>query len=299
MGVEHKMVEKISMKTRKKDMLEAYEKLAEQFEQIEEKKHEQSETKQKTTEKIKKQPDAESYTVESIVKDLADLKLNLNKTLTTISDRLLSEVNKLEAVQKEIAVEKKNLSQIHQIQVQADSLKELMQQHTEEKNKMQQEIDTIRKQWQREQEQHEQQVKERNEQLRKQRAREEEEYQYTISKKRKREKEAFEEEKTQLQRQLAEEKEQRLKDVKQREQLVKAQEDELAELRKQVKNFPEELAKTVEKVKQETKDQIEKDLKQKQEFLPVVTRIIRSLLNQPNEGWTLQSLSKKVCPSCF
>lgn len=77
MGVEHKMIEKISMKTRKKDMLEAYKKLAEQYEQIEEKKHEPSETKQKTTEKIKKQPDSESYTVESIVKDLADLKLNL------------------------------------------------------------------------------------------------------------------------------------------------------------------------------------------------------------------------------
>lgn len=53
----------------------------------------------------------------------------------------------------------------------------------------------------------------------------------------------------------------------------------------------------IEKESKKTK-KVEKK-KQKQLFSPVATRIIRSLLNQPNEGWTLQSLSKKVYPSCF
>ncbi len=47
----------------------------------------------------------------------------------------------------------------------------------------------------------------------------------------------------------------------------------------------------IEKESKKTK-QVEKK-KQKQLFSPVATRIIRSILNQPKESWTLQSLSDK------
>ncbi len=47
----------------------------------------------------------------------------------------------------------------------------------------------------------------------------------------------------------------------------------------------------IEKESKKTK-QVEKK-KQKQLYSPVATRIIRSLLNQPKENWTLQSLSEK------
>ena len=247
-------------------MLEAYNELVEKYEKIK-KDDEQDSLKESSVKKESRKENMEdTFTVETIVKDLADLKLSLNKTLTAISDRLISEVNTLETIKKEIQIETDRLSEIHHIQVEADSLNTLVKMHEDKRREIEKEMSLIKEQWEKEQEEHDRQVRDRDEQLKKQRAREQEEYDYEIAMKRKKQKDAFEEEKALLQKQLVQEKEVKLKDIKEREEVLKASEEELFQLREQVKNFPIELSKTIEKVRQETKNQIEKDLKLKEEL---------------------------------
>ncbi|MDG6229880.1 MAG: hypothetical protein QCH96_07935, partial [Candidatus Thermoplasmatota archaeon] len=219
---------------------------------------------------VKKEPtkkeETDRFTVETIVKELAGLKLSLNRTLTDISDRLISEVNTLEAIKKEIQVETNHLTDIHNIQVEADSLNNLMHLHEEKKRNIEQEMKAIKEQWEKEQRDHELAVKERDERLKREREREQEEYSYVLSMKRKKEKDTYEEEKSLMQRQLALEKDLKMKDIKEREQALKQQEEELLELREKVKDYPVELSKTIDKVRQETKTQVERELRQKAEL---------------------------------
>jgi len=254
------------MKTKKDDILAAYNELIKKYEQLKENDEKQPVNKMKVKKEPGKEHLEESYTVETIVKDLADLKLSLNKTLTAISDRLISEVNTLEAIKKEIQIETDRLSEIHHIQAEADSLNNLVEMHEDKKREMEKEMSLIKEQWEKEQQEHDRLLKERDEQLQKQRTREQEEYDYAIAMKRKKQNDAFEEEKALLQKQIAQEKEVKLKDIKEREEALKASEEELSQLRKQVKDFPNELSKTIAKVRQETKDQIEKDMKLKEEL---------------------------------
>lgn len=260
------MIKKMSMKTKKDELLDAYNELAEKLE-----KENKDDTYSENTDQIvKKEPtkkeETDRFTVETIVKELANLKLSLNRTLTDISDRLISEVNTLEAIKKEIQVETNHLTDIHNIQVEADSLNNLMHLHEEKKRNIEQEMKAIKEQWEKEQRDHELAVKERDERLKREREREQEEYSYVLSMKRKKEKDTYEEEKSLMQRQLALEKDLKMKDIKEREQALKQQEEELLELREKVKDYPVELSKTIDKVRQETKTQVERELRQKAEL---------------------------------
>jgi hypothetical protein len=254
------------MKTKKDELLNAYNELAEKLE----KENKDDTYSEKTDQIVKKEPttkeETDRFTVETIVKELANLKLSLNRTLTDISDRLISEVNTLEAIKKEIQVEKNHLTDIHNIQVEADSLNNLMHLHEDKKRNIEQEMKAIKEQWEKEQRDHELVVKERDERLKREREREQEEYSYVLSMKRKKEKDTHEEEKTLMQRQLALEKDLKMKDIKEREQALKQQEEELLELREKVKDYPVDLSKTIDKVRQETKTQVERELRQNAEL---------------------------------
>ncbi|MEA3457429.1 MAG: hypothetical protein U9R21_01980 [Candidatus Thermoplasmatota archaeon] len=259
------MVEKLTKKARKDDILEAYNELAAKYDKKEKEVDEHKPTESIAKKETKKVKDSK-YTVETIVKGLANLKLDLNKTLTDISDKLISEVNTLEAIKKEIKLETEHLDDIHNIQIEADSLKNIMQMNEDKKASIEREITSIRDQWAKQQAEHELTVKERDEKLSKERERDHDEYNYDLSRKRKKEKDAYEEEKTTLRKNLAQERELKMKELSERETEIQAQEEELAELKSQVKNFPIELSKTIEKVKQETKNQIEKEMKHGEEL---------------------------------
>jgi hypothetical protein len=266
MGVELNMVKKVTMKPKKDDILKGYDEMAEKCEKNHENVEAHDQMDQLTKKNPKRQDNQEAFTVERIVKELADLKLCLNRTLTDISDRLISEVNKLEAIKKEIHVETEYLNDVHSIHVEADSLRNFIHLLEDKKRSIEQEMESMKGQWTKEQREHEMAVKEHDERLKKERDRDQEEYSYNLSMKRKKEKDSYDEEKALMQRQLALEKELKMKDIKEREENLKSREEELATLRDQVKNFPVDLSKTIEKVKQETKAQIEKELKQKEEL---------------------------------
>ena len=155
----------------------------------------------KTTEKAIVER-AANFSVERIVRDIAELQLNLGKTLTELSAKLTAEATKLAEIQQAITIEDARLHEIHEIDTAVVSLKGLLEYQGERKGMFESEMDEKRQAfegemerqrqlWRKEQSDHEQTLKERDALLKKTREREEEEYQYQLVQRRRKEKELF------------------------------------------------------------------------------------------------------------
>lgn len=262
------MEEKLTIKDKKEDIIKAYEQLLAKYKEKEKMAKgtdKESDVKKAAEEVVVKK--ASTYTVENIVKGLADLKLDLSKTLTDLSDKLIAEVNKLETVQQAIAIESRNLEEIYDIKVAAETLGILIRTYEEKKKTFEEEMAIKREQWRKEQEEYELSVKEKDANLKKERQREAEEYAYNLALSRKKDKDAYEQEKSALSKALTEERISQEKELSARESAVAAQETEIAELRAKVKNFPDELAKAIEKAEKEAIALTERMAKQKADLL--------------------------------
>lgn len=207
------------------------------------------------------------YTVESIVKGLTGLKLDLSRTLSDLSDKLTSEANKLGDIQEAIKIETKNLEEIHGIKIAAETLDNLINTHEDKKKAFEEEVTMMRAQFEKEKEDNQMSVKERDEKVKKEREREAEEYNYNLTMLRKKEKDAYEEEKAALKKALKEERKAQENELTGREAAVASQEKEIAELRNKVLSFPDDLKKAAENAKKEAVELSENRAKQKADLL--------------------------------
>jgi hypothetical protein len=248
--------EPLNTRQTKAEMIKAYNELLKKLEEkaetsLPEKKFEQQK-------KIEKEvvTKALTYTVESIVRDLADLHLGVGKAFSELSEQLIGEANKLKEIQQAIVVQKANLEELHDIHLAADTLSALVREHEERRQNYEAEmsereevfrLEMERKKtdWKKEQEEHELVRKEKEAELKKLRQREEEEYQYNLALQRKKEKDAYEEEKKTLLASLEEIRVHQEKTLGEREALIVTREKQLDELTKKVESFPAELSKAV------------------------------------------------------
>lgn len=91
-------------------------------------------TKQEEADKAKSQEilqAASAYTVDSIVKGLADLQLEFGSILNALSEKLAQENSKLDELNRAIEIETQRLQELQQIRVVADTLDILSQEHQE------------------------------------------------------------------------------------------------------------------------------------------------------------------------
>jgi hypothetical protein len=201
---------------------------------------------------------ASTYTVESIIKGLANLNIYVGKALNDLSRELTVEANKLTEIREAIAVESKNLEELHDIHLAADTLASLIKEHAErkaafeaERTKEESEFENLilekKLDWKQEQDAYTAALKENEARLKKEREREREEYEYNLSLARKKERDAYEAQKAALQQSLAEQRQNQEREFSIREAALKAQESELAELRAKVEAFPSQLAAAVER----------------------------------------------------
>jgi len=248
--------EPLSTKQTKAEMIKAYNELLKKLEEkaetaLPEKKVEQQK-------KIEKEvvAKASTYTVESIVRDLADLHLGVGKAFSGLSEQLVGEANKLKEIQQAIAVQRANLEELHDIHLAADTLSALVREHEERRQtfeaEMEEREETFRlemerrkAEWKKEQEGYELARKEKEAELKKLRQREEEEYLYNLALQRKKEKDAYEEEKKNLLASLEEVRVNQEKTLGERDASILAREKQLDELTKKVESFPAELSKAV------------------------------------------------------
>ena len=246
---------------------------------------------------------ASQYTVENIIKNFAELNIYINKALTDLSDKLTRESSKLNELQKAIEIETKYLSETHQIERNADSLKALLSAHDEEKVTFAETMETKQREWAEEQERHKLEIQERNTIEKKERIREEEEYMYNLSMARKKEQDAYEERKKALEKELIEKKSAFEKDINERIAQISLRESEFAELKKRVEQFPKELDDTVKKSQKEISDKMKTEYESKNQLMSKEIEGERKLLEYKiaslneavaNQATQIESLNAKL-----
>ena len=245
---------KITARTTRSQLLEAYNKALEFIAQRpQEKAGEVKDAREKHI--VEK---ASGVTQESIIKGLAEVQVSIGKSLTDLEQKLIAESNKFNELQEAVSIEIAKLKELHDIIYQSDSLAALIQAQEERKQSLEKEMDEQRRKleeelclkrdaWRKEQADHETEIKERDAQLKKQRERDEEEYKYKLSVERRKEADEYTTRKNQVTQELTALRQQTEKELAEKRAVLSAQEKEVSELRAQVTAFPKELEEAVKK----------------------------------------------------
>ncbi|GAF70239.1 unnamed protein product, partial [marine sediment metagenome] len=217
----------LSMSNTKKEMLDAYNAL---LKQLQEKREAELKPEKIIEEKKKREvvEVAETLSSEGVVKEIGNLKLELGKMLTQISDGLEEEVNKYKKTQNAIKIKEEELKELYEIEKSAETLAALIEaqnqkrrefesEMTARKEELNREIQAMREEWGKEKKGHEAEMKERDAAEAKKREREKEEYGYSFKREQQLAKDKFEDEKAKTEKVIQLKKEQMEKDLTERE----------------------------------------------------------------------------------
>jgi hypothetical protein len=225
---------------------------------------------------------ASTYTVESVVKGLAELELHFGTDLDGLAARVSAEIRKLADVRRAIEVETRHFEELRHIKIAAEALNILTQEHQEQARTfdadakrqravLEREIAEKRQVWQKEQEAHEQTAAAYEAALQAERQREEETYQYGVERNRKITTDTYEEKKKQLEVEFSETTTAKEKDWARRGAILVGQQQLLETYQTKVQTFPQELAVAVQQAREEAiksaqrTAQVRADLLQKEE----------------------------------
>src|SRR6202051_3983783 len=93
---------------------------------------------------------AEGITVEAVVQKISGLGLEVGKALADISEQLTQEVKVLATLREAVVLERKELEQLHKIDVAATTLDQMVQDYAREKQRAEAEIGSPRPSWEEE-----------------------------------------------------------------------------------------------------------------------------------------------------
>ncbi len=259
-------------------------KILQKFQQIlaENKKIESKvETKEQEAEKAKNKQlleVASTYTVDSIVKGLADLQLDFGSVINGLSERLSAESSKLDELKHGIEIETAQLQQLQQIRVVADALYILTQEHQEKITALEQsagsqreviEKDTIQKRkiWEKQQQEFDTTVEERAALIIKERQQETADYRYELERSRTVETDEYEETKRKLERELEQSTRENEKNWVERETVLSDNQAEFAKNQTKAAGFEEELKQANTKAKEEAIQEVSREAKVKADLV--------------------------------
>jgi colicin import membrane protein len=226
-------------------------------------------------------------TVELLSKKLAELSLEVSRTLGHLGEKMVAEVDLLKMLQEARAIEAKELEQLHGIDVAATSIDQLVVDYTEKKKQFETEIEKTRDSWEQEKKEKSCEDAEYAATLKKNRMREAEDYEYQKNLERKKRQDQFDGEIKAREKQNLETQEQLEKNWKERESALKQKEDEFAQLKKEVELFPARLAaeisKAVKEASKETETKYSQEIVQLKRDLAVERQIGELKLKQMQE----------------
>lgn len=217
-----------------------------------------------------------------IIASLTQLQLGFGGAVSDLSEKLTKEASALDEVQKLVKAELAILKDLHGLEnVKDTTLNELIatyeenskqfaQEESEKRETLDQEIQDLRKAWQKEQEIHQLQIKERSETYQKNCDRHEQEYRYNLELERKLDAEAYEENKKALYQELSEIKAAQEKAWAEREKAISDREQAYSEAKAKVEAFPAELEKHIKNGKEDGRNigtyqaKVKADLRQKE-----------------------------------
>jgi len=269
----------IAVKDSKQQLMQAFQQIIADRKKLENK----IATKQEEAEKAKNKETLEAastYTVDSIVKGLADLQLEFGSIVNQLSEKLATQNSKLDELNRGREIATQNLQELQQIRIVADTLDILTQEHREKlkileedirskREILEKEIAQKRKEWQKEQAEYEEALQAYNESLAKQRSLETDEYQYKLETTRKLNTDAYEAIKRDSEREIQENTQHKQKDWAEREKILKQRQPLFTEYQQKITTFPNEMEEAIKKAREEAikettqKAKIEADLFEK------------------------------------
>ncbi|MCT7991456.1 hypothetical protein [Laspinema olomoucense] len=220
---------------------------------------------------------ASTYTIDTIVKGLADLQLDFGSIVTQLAEKLSTETAKLDELKRAIFIQSDRLEELRQIRVVADALHILTQEHQEKlalldhQAALQQEaIETDqaqkRKAWQKEQQEFESLVQEQDEAVAKEREQEAADYGYELLRIQELETDEYEERKRQQERELKEITREKQKNWTEREKYLTEHQAEFAANQQKIAGFEEELKQAYIKAKEEAIAEVKREAKVKSDL---------------------------------
>ena len=228
---------------------------------------------------------ADSLSVEGVAQGINDLRIEINKMLAQIAERLEEQTNKYQKTQDAIVIKNKDLLEIYEIEKSAFTLAALLETHkhkereltTELENRkrsLEEEIKAIRQDWEKERKEHTDAIKERDTQEQKIREREKEEYLYTFQREQQLAENKFKDDLKKLENEIAVKKEaadkafsEREKFFKEREAVIQDKEQQFLRLQQEVEVFPKRLDEAVAKAVADTKTRLEAEAKKNETLL--------------------------------
>lgn len=221
---------------------------------------------------------ASQYTVDSIVKGLADLQLEFGSVITSLALKITTETSKLDELKQGIATEAQHLQELQRIRVVADALHLLTQEHqeklrvleqtaTQERETLEKQMTEARRHWQQEQEEHDILIHEQSELLTEERQRQEEDYQYEIEQTRKIETDDYEELRKRIERELQEATQEKEKQWAERDRILTMNQPLLQEYQQKAATFTTELEEAIKKAREEGIREVNQDAKVKADLL--------------------------------
>lgn len=205
---------------------------------------------------------AAQYTTDAIVRGLADLQLEFGTVVTSLTEQLSTETDKLEDLKRAIAIETDHLRELQQVRIVADALDLLRKEHQERLRQLDQQVERdrealgkeqieARKTWEKEQTEFEAIAQERERLQQRQRQGNEADYTYELERSRKIETDDYDETRRQVEREIQETTQAKQKDWQEREQVLDDNQAKLEEYQAKVDAFETELDEAKKKARQE------------------------------------------------
>lgn len=289
------MSNEISMKNTKKEMLDLIDTLKNEIKNKEKESLNPEKIKQITKQNIIVQ-DSDKLVDSALATHIHQLKVSINKELTTLSDNLEAEAEKYENLKNAIAVKEAELNEIYGVEKAATELviileaqksaresfedemhekkKQLENELIEKKIKLENEIREIKQQWEKEKETYLFIEKETKNNIENERKRENEEYEYQLNRRRQLEENKVADELEKLEKELAIKKEdfekkyqEKILSLNEREKEVTVRELKMNELQDKVNSFPAELDESVKAAVQNIQERLSADFTQKETLL--------------------------------
>jgi len=273
-----------SLKSTKQELLDAYTEMRQQLQ-------ERDRTQLKPEQKVQERKEAEvltavqAMTAAGVLQKIGQLKQEMARTLSDLGDKLAAEVDKCNQVQQAIEIKEKELAEVFEIAKAAGTLAALIEAHraekerferemAEEKERLMEEIESIRQQWKTEKAERDAQVKEQDAIEAKRRQRQQEEYKYAFEREQQLARDKFEDEKAkmlaqkaQIEKDMKALREQTERDLQEREKRIAEREKEFASLQTLVQEFPKRLDAAVATAVKETTERIQREAKYQQDLL--------------------------------
>jgi len=205
---------------------------------------------------------AATVTTESAVKGIGDLKVTIDSALDRLSQQLVEQAKRLAAGQDAVAIKTRQMAELYDIEVVADTLASLVREHdqkrvqlvdefAERRRDLEREMLEARAGWDRERQRVQEELAADKARAKKEWEREQEEYAYTLKTRRARDQEEYAKRREALETELAEQRAKQEQALAERELAVAGREKELADLQARVQGMDAEIQRAVAQAREE------------------------------------------------